>query len=356
MPGARAWSSGNESTGGWRGSDEGRLEQTYNELSPGGIRADSRYVFPDGSVRRGLGTAKSGSSNGEAIRLTTGTGETKDAPVPIPLVGTSRGHSADFTAALGIDAFVNSDGKRDGHGGDSGGGISGRRRRTEEGGGGGAYRGPGAAPGAGWDPGGRPPRAFVPFLNLPAFKDKDSRAVLQNGSGTHERDRQREQAIGATYRPLSRVGKQGEGRDWHRGRPLAGIGGLLVSPGRAMITGPGRPGSATSEIPSLTHSDVQDEDGRTRRRRRRHRRSRRRRGCDSGNHSERSPEADGNTSDGVESSASGSTDLDFLRRRAEAKLISLERREAVEDSAGEGELCPTAMNTMFVAAGIHYVV
>ncbi|CAM9876773.1 unnamed protein product, partial [Ectocarpus sp. 12 AP-2014] len=55
VPGARAWSSGAASN-----SRDGRYSKgrplDYGAVSPGGIRAESRYVFPDGSVRRRLET------------------------------------------------------------------------------------------------------------------------------------------------------------------------------------------------------------------------------------------------------------------------------------------------------------
>lgn len=298
-------------------------------ISPGGIRAESRYVFPDGSVRRGLETPG---------RVATG-------DIPMPLVGTSRIASADLSLAMGIDAL--------GGGSDAGSGNAinetpGRRRHTERSGtcnnNGGAYRGPGAVPGAGWTPGGRPPRAYVPFLNLPASNGK-----ANGNSGKARRRRQDAHGRGVSSSsvnnssggdslfPLMHSGAE-EGRYRQRGRPLAGVGGLLVSPGRAMLTGPGRPGTEASPSLRTMVGDTDGEYGHARR-------SRRHFGSSSGNRGNRGnrdrsdgcniPTSDAEFSDGSDSVGSGSTDVEFLRRRAEAKLRSLDRREAASLAKGK---------------------
>ena len=257
VPGARAWSSGNASDGrggggGGRGGsagDEQALPLTYEAVSPGGIRAKSRYVFPDGSVRSGLGTAgtddvalseeQGGAADtryrlgdGDIGGMRAGGGEKKGGSVPLTRVGRSRIESVNLSAALGIDALgvVALGG---GGGGetlgrqDTGGGSRGRNH--------GAYRGPGAAAGSEWAPGGRPPRAFVPFLNLPAFDAK-------GGSGNGRRRRKQGEdntdgadGVGSPALP-SYVGVGDPPSQMQRGRPLVGVGGVPVSPGRAMLT------------------------------------------------------------------------------------------------------------------------
>lgn len=310
VPGAIAWSSGNRGSAPETGGDgKGHLPKNFDELSPGGIRAESRYVFPDGSVRRRLDT---NGGDGDTRQGSAGCGGrgAKYPGVPMALVGTSRIGSADLSTAVGMNALG-------GGGGDDITENSGRLRHIEsreirQG----AYRGPGAAPGAGWAPGGRPPRAYIPFLNLPAFASKPSsgdvrRRHIRQGS-----------ADGSDSSPLPPP-YDGPGRQC-RGRPLVGVGGVPVSPGQAMLTGPGRPGTGTSGSSSRMFGDSESED--IRRRRRRHRRAR---GGSGSN-----PATDGDLSDGGDSVGSGSTDVDFLRRRAEAKLRSLERHEAAELVAG----------------------
>ncbi len=314
VPGARAWSSGVASNGGDRDDNRGpRPRYDSVSISPGGIRAESRYVFPDGSVKRVVETP------GADDRGATGA----SGGVPMPLVGTSRVASADLSLAQGISAL--------GGGSDRGGGNgTSERRRTGRSGGrsskGGAYRGPGAAPGAGWAPGGRPPRAYVPFLNLPASNGKAER--------THRRWRRRKQEhwLGedtGSVNGSSKGDQQGSpsllpsvypptGRDRGRRRPLAGIGGVPISPGRAMLTGPGRPGTGESSSSrttyGLTKSDRAGHGGPGRRRRR----------FEGGGSN---PLDDEQLSDGGDSVGSGSTDVEFLRRRAEAKLRALDRQE-----------------------------
>lgn len=334
MPGARAWSSGNASSG--DGGDNAGHTQNYTELFSGGIRTESRYVFPDGSVRRALDTAGSASSGGrgrsdeQAVRKRGGGelggrsgGKLSDSGVPMPLIGTSRIGSADLSTSLGIGAL-------DG----AGGGINEtssqwRRTNTSNTHSGGAYRGPGAAPGAEWAPGGRPPRAYVPFLNLPASDSKE---------GSHKRrSSRRQEGSSASGReslslPCAYSGRVRRGR----GRPLAGIDGVPVSPGRAMLTGPGRPGTGTSGSSSRILGDT----GRKNGRRRQHRRG----GVN--------PRVDGESSDGSESVGSGSTDVEFLRRRAEAKLRSLERREAADQTAGGSRGNLTCTRTVVGDGGV----
>lgn len=304
--------------------------QNYGDVpSPGGIRASSRYVFPDGTVRRGLPLTDRQDSGGDhgsnlgAERKRDGVG------VPMLLVGTSRINSADLSCMLGLDALH--PGLVDGNDqhtnttcvGDSGRGAeddtSGARNALERGGGGGgAYRGPGAAPGASFAPGGRPPRAYVPFLNLPKFSDAKGRSRQRdNAANPHQRHRN-DSGLSFTR---GHVGSS-------RHRPLAGVGGVLVSAGRAMLTGPGRPGTGgTSSWRSSSPSALLDADGGEDEANRHRRWRRRRSGSTGGNR-------DGDASDGDDSVGSGSTDVEFLRRLAEAKLRSLERREAAEAAAG----------------------
>lgn len=296
-------------------------------VSPGGIRAESRYVFPDGSVRRGLETPD---------RVVTG-------DLPMPLVGTSRMASADLSLAMGIDALG---GGADGGSGDGINETPGRGCRRGRTGAGGAYRGPGAVPGADWALGGRPPRAYVPFLNLPK-----SNGNTNASSGKARRHRQDVHGLGGN---ISRVNSSSngfdstsfpfpfihsvseEGRKGQRGRPLAGVGGLLVSPGRAMLTGPGRPGTGASSSSRTIFGDTDSEYGTLKR-------SRRRSGSGAGNRANRDRSGDCKKlagdeefSDGSDSVGSGSTDVEYLRRRAEAKLRSLDRREAASLAKGEG--------------------
>ena len=343
--------------GGGGGGDEVAPPLTYENVSPGGIRTKSRYVFPDGSVRSALGTvggagdtaaaaaaavataAEQGAAaatigtrrdlGGVGRRVGEGGGETNgggNRSVPLTLVGTAR-ESVNLSAALGIDALG-----IDVLGGGGNGESLGRQETGTSGGSHkhGAYRGPGAAAGSEWAPGGRPPRAFVPFLNLPASNAKGG------GSG-HRRRRRKPGQIsadadgGADFSPPvpSFVGL-GDHAQTQRGRPLVGVGGVPVSPGRAMLTGPGRPGTGDSGISSPMFEDTErEEDGR--RRRRRYRGGGSRGGGDEGC---RHPRNDRESSDGCDSVASGSTDVEFLRRRAEAKLRSLQRRE--EENAVPG--------------------
>ena len=316
------------------GGDKKDLLSRYDPPSPGGIRAETRYVFPDGSVRRHVETP------GDSSLATTGSGG-----VAMPLVGTSRVESADLSLALGIDALRGGDaGGRDGGAdGGGGGGSAGetaeRRRGTGrsesrgssgndgdegDGGNGGAYRDRGAAPGAGWAPEGRPPRAYVPFLNLPASSGSTS-----GGNGTwrrrkHGHGRGGGVRDGSALSLLPSVYSSAEkGRNAHRGRPLAGVGGVPISPGRAMLTGPGRPGTGASFSSRMTFGDTDSENRRFRRRRRR-----RSGGSGGGGSGGKTPMGDEELSDGGDSVGSGSTDVEFLRRRAEAKLRSLDRQEA----------------------------
>lgn len=348
VPGARAWSSGVASNGGDRNGNRG-LRSRYDHrdpVSPGGIRAESRYVFPDGSVRRVVETPGADDSRGAA---SDGNG----GEVPLRLVGTSRVASADLSLGQGISAL--------GGGSDRGGGngTSESRRPGRSGGrsgNGGAYRGPGAAPGAEWAPGGRPPRAYVPFLNLPASNGKAER--------TNSRWRRRKQGHGRGEDRGSVNGSSKDddgspsllpsvypaaGRDRGRRRPLAGVGGVPISPGRAMLTGPGRPGTGESSSSSsrtlfgLTKSDRGH--GRPGRRRRR---------LGGGSN----PADDEALSDGGDSVGSGSTDVEFLRRRAEAKLRALDRQETkgtcFSKSVMDGLFCSWSQTTPpFSALSIH---
>ncbi|CAM9375784.1 unnamed protein product [Ectocarpus fasciculatus] len=313
VPGARAWSTGAASHSG-DGHDANGRSLDYGAVSPGGIRAESRYVFPDGSVRRRLETPGAAGGAGDG-----GGG----GGVAMPLVGTSRIASADLSLALGIDSL------RGGGGGAAGDDVdkaSGRRRGTGRTGSrdneGGEHRDLGAAPGAEWVPVGRPPRAFVPFLNLPASNGK------ANGNNSIERRRASRGSDGGdspSFLPPV-YSAAANGRSKGRGRPLAGIGGVLVSPGRAMLTGPGRPGTGA------TSPDGEMDSGHNRRRQLRRRA--RREGTDLGNTSI----GDDECSDDCDSVGSGSTDVEFLRRRAEAKLKSLDRQEAADKAKAEEEL------------------
>lgn len=311
------------------GACEKGLPLHRDTVSPGGIRAESRYVFPDGSVRQGLETPGRVATTGD---------------LPMPLVGTSRMASADLSLAIGIDALG---GGADGGSGDCINETPGRGRRRGRSGAGGAYRGPGAAPGADWAPGGRPPRAYVPFLNLPKSNGKASAS-----SGKARRHRQDVDRLGGS---ISRVNSSSiggvdstslfpfpfinsvseEGRNGQRGRPLAGVGGLLVSPGRVMLTGPGRPGTGASSSTRTIFGDTDSEYGNLKR-------SRRRSGSGTGNRANRDRSGDckklagdDELSDGSDSLGSGSTDVEYLRRRAEAKLRSLDRREAANLAKGK---------------------
>lgn len=295
--------------------------------SPGGIRAESRYVFPDGSVRRGFETP------GRTALV---------SDTPMPLVGTSRMASADLSLAMGIEALGGGSGE--GGSSDSINETPGRRRRTGRSGtctnNGGAYRGPGAVSGASWAPGGRPPRAYVPFLNLPA-----SNGMANRNSGKALRRRQDSHGLGRVSGSVNSSSNSDDspspflfthsvskgGRNRRRGRPLAGVGGLLVSPGRAMLTGPGRPGTGASSSLRKMFGDTDSEYGNPGRSRRRFDSGGVCGGC--GGNCDRSgdcnnPSGDDKISDGSDSVGSGSTDVEFLRRRAEAKLRSLDRQEA----------------------------
>ncbi|CAM9579501.1 unnamed protein product [Ectocarpus sp. 4 AP-2014] len=317
VPGARAWSSGAASNS-RDGRDSKGRPLDYGAVSPGGIRAESRYVFPDGSVRRRLETPAAEGGVGDG-----GGG----GGVPMPLVGTSRIASADLSFALGIDSL-----RRGGNGaaGDDVEKASGRRRGTgrigsrdnedRE------HRGSGAAPGAEWAPVGRPPRAFVPFLNLPVSNGK------ANGNNSKERrwaSRGSDGSDSPSFLPPV-YSAAVNGRSKRRGRPLAGIGGVLLSPGRAMLTGPGRPGTGatSSERPAYGAA------GSGHHRRRQSRRRACREGADRGS----TTIGDDELSDDCDSVGSGSTDVEFLRRRAEAKLKSLDRQEAAEKAKAEEEL------------------
>ncbi|CAN0229795.1 unnamed protein product, partial [Scytosiphon promiscuus] len=317
LPGARAWSSGGVSDSGNGGSIRD-LPLRYDQVSPSGIRAKSRYVFPDGSVRQRLESPDAGCT------LANGA----DGGVPMPLVGTSRSASADLSLATGIEALG------DGGGGDAEDTVktSGRHRGIDtqgsRGSKAGAYRGPGAAPGAAWAPGGRPPRAYVPFLNLPSSNSKkhakSSEERRRRGSSSND-------SVNGGADPLSflpSVHSAGGGR-WGkiRGRPLAGVGGVPVSPGRAMLTGPGRPGTETSLYSPTIRGDKDSESSLRRG-------SRRRLGGRSGGGNQKMAFEE-DSSDGGDSIGSGSTDVEFLRRRAEAKLRSLNRLEAAGQARDE---------------------
>ncbi|CBJ26598.1 expressed unknown protein [Ectocarpus siliculosus] len=317
VPGARAWSSGAVSNS-RDGRDSKRRPLDYGAVSPGGIRAESRYVFPDGSVRRRLETP--------AAEGGVGDGGGGGGGVPMPLVGTSRIASADLSFALGIDSLR---GGGNGAAGDDVEKASWRRRGTGRTGSrdneGGEHRGPGAAPGAEWAPVGRPPRAFVPFLNLPVSNGK------ANGNNSKEgrwASRDSDGSDSPYFLPPV-YSAAVNGRSKRRGRPLAGIGGVLVSPGRAMLTGPGRPGTGATSPERPAYGET----GSGHHRRRQSRQRARREGADLGSTSI----GDEEFSDDCESVGSGSTDVEFLRRRAEAKLKSLDRREAAE-KAKEKEL------------------
>lgn len=291
--GTRAWS-----RGGGDDSDSGRRARppsNYGDVSPGGIRAESRYVYPDGSVRCRLETGRGSSREGK-----NNEGENRDPGVPMPLVGTSRIGSADLSSsAVGINVLQGGVSRTRVDDNDDGGNEASDRRRRGNGDDSNAYRGPGTVPGAGFAPGGRRPRPFVPFLNLPR---SDARR-----SG--RREHQQETIVNRdSPTPTSPIG------GLRRGPPLAGVGGVLVSAGRAMLTGPGRPGTGMSASSSRIFGDT----------------SRARdRQCSSGGGDE---ETDGGDSDG-----SGSTDVGFLQRRATAKLRSLERREAAQAESAGGE-------------------
>ncbi|CAB1112942.1 unnamed protein product [Ectocarpus sp. CCAP 1310/34] len=313
VPGALAWSSGAASSG-RDGRDSKGRPLDYGAVSPGGIRAESRYVFPDGSVRQRLETpaAEGGVGGGGG-----------GGGVPMPLVGTSRIASADLSFALGIDSLR---GGGSGAAGDDVEKASGRRRSTgrtgSRGNEGGEHRGPGAAPGAEWAPVGRPPRAFVPFLNLPVLNGKAS------GNTSKERrwaSRGSDGSDSPSFLPPV-YSAAVNGRSKRRGRPLAGIGGVLVSPGRAMLTGPGRPGTGATSPERPAYGEA----GSVHHRRRQSRRRARREGVDRDSISI----GDEEFSDDCDSVGSGSTDVEFLRRRAEAKLQSLDRQEAAVKAKG----------------------
>lgn len=317
-----------------------------NASSPGGIRASSRFVFPDGSVRRQLVEA---SSDGGGTK-----DEDRDASsVPMPLVGTSRIKSAgEFSlspsSAFGLKALNPGDITRDRRAGideqarGSDGISSEGKAAYEPGRGGGAYRGPGAKSDASFPPGGRLPRPYVPFLNLP--KSGGARGVVYRGwngggsGGSQQHDRGRGAAVASDGVDMNSGLDDRQTRGGGRDRPLAGMSGVLVSAGRAMLTGPGRPGTARTSPSSRLSSSrsssrtyfgghgIGSDCGRgtpsCRSVRRQVRQRRRGGGSDF-------------MSDGADSVRSGSTDVEFLRRRAEAKLRALERREAAsEERAG----------------------
>lgn len=319
------------SKSGGGGDNKNGLSQ-YDPLAPGGIRAETRYVFPDGSVRRHVETPL---ASGQAASGSDG--------VPMPLVGTSRVASADLSLALGIDALSVGEvhvGARDVGRGGSVDEPAERRRHTGRdmnrgaSGQGGAYRGPGALPGAGWAPEGRPPRAYVPFLNLPASSGSASGTKSRWPPRKHGQGRGDSVSDGSTPSLLPPVYSSTEkGRNAQRGRPLAGMGGVPISPGRAMLTGPGRPGTGASSSSRMTYGDTGSENS--------HRRRPRRRvgvgggvGLGDGDRNNSSM-GDEELSDGGDSVGSGSTDVEYLRRRAEAKLRSLDRQEAADLAVGK---------------------
>lgn len=289
-----------------------RRRRSYDQVSPGSFRAESCYVFPDGSVRRALDSSDGGEGTRQGAGGSAGGGqEIRRVPsVPFPLVGTSRLDSADLSTAL----------ERRAESGGSGGGND-----TS----GGVYRSPGTTPAADRASDGRPPRTYVPFLNLPGFDRQEG------GVKSQRRHRQGEDStsgggLQSSVRPPTFSAQRTSGR----GRPSAGEGGRLVSPGRAMLTGAGRPATgsssaATSSSRLFFGGEMEgDGDGGGHRRRRRRR-------PESGDSSQKD---DGNSSDAGDSVGSGSTDVEFLRRRAEVKLRSLERREASDTAAGNTKL------------------
>lgn len=320
-----------------------------NASSPGGIRASSRFVFPDGSVRRQLLEA---SSDGVGAKEE----DRDDGGVPMPLIGTSRINSAgnfslSSSSAFGLKALNPGGVTRDRRAridkqARGLNGISSERRTVyEPGGGGSAYRGPAAKSGASFAPGGRLPRPYVPFLNLP--KSGGAREVVYrgwNGGGStggeehHRSHRRRGPAVASGDVDMNSGLDNRQMGGGRRERPLAGMDGVLVSAGRAMLTGPGRPGTtrtspssrfSSSRASSRTYFNVDgiNSDG-----------GRGTSSCRSVRRQVRQRHRGGGSdfmSDGADSVASGSTDVEFLRRRAEAKLRALERREAAsEERAG----------------------
>ncbi|CAN0402937.1 unnamed protein product, partial [Discosporangium mesarthrocarpum] len=154
------------------------------------------------------------------------------------------------------------------------------------------------------------PPPVVPFLNLPSLGKKRHGSGGWRGQGPRESPS--ELGLGL---PIDGSGH----RDWtvtSPGRPMAGLGGVLVSAGRAMVTAPGRPrssrlsredeGAASGEYSGEGNGGGSDDDGVVT-------------SDDSG--------SGGSISVGYVSGCSGSTDIEFLRRRAEAKLLSLQRGE-----------------------------
>lgn len=292
---------GSNSCGGTEPND------TCDDMCSRSIRAESRYLFPDGSVRRNLGTVGGSGPGGAADDDQAREEGSEDISVPMMRVGMSRTASADSSSGPGFnllgsdlahDSFNHSDYQHNS-----------RRHIQLDGASGDANSRIGACMRKDSALGSRPPRPYIPFLNLPC-----------SGETT---PRQAQSSYGLDGGKSSVLPVVNDSARWRKS-PSAGAGRYLVSAGRTMIRGlPQRGSTDISDSPSKASGEEGSEDS-DKPYRRRHRR---------GPYRWRNYSNDV-SSQGVDTVRSGSTDVEYLRRRAEAKLRSLERREAAQASAG----------------------
>lgn len=283
----------------WSDNDQLR---PYNGLPAEGIRAESLFVFPDGSIRRALSTDSNndeGNSDSEPGR---------NPGVPMTLVGTSRVDSAADPSTALVASYVDNGRRRHKN--------SHRHSRNEKmrGHQGEDYRTlPRTTHGTSrWAPeSGRPPRPYVPFLNLPALEGKNDRwsrrQHYQELRRKEPRTRYDNQAslLPSKLEVISRQRK------------------ILATPEIGYRRSPRTMTGTSRSSSSRTSYNGNSEDARGQQSRRA-----KRRGLDHSDGEYSSHDDHGG------SAGSDSTDVEFLRRRAEAKLRSLERREAAARSAG----------------------
>lgn len=153
----RSWNGRNTTNHGVEGNERSNNDQLhrYNGLPSDGIRAESRFVFPDGSIKRALSNDR---NNGEG---TPDNGPRRNPDTPITLVGTSRFNSAaDLSTAL-VASYVDNGRSRHEN--------SHRHSRNDK------MRGHQGEDYGTPPESGRPLHPYVPFLNLPALEGKNGR-------------------------------------------------------------------------------------------------------------------------------------------------------------------------------------
>lgn len=327
------------SSHGTGGCDDGRSARSsvdHGSMISGRIQTKSSYILPDACIHRNPGARNSPEPRGSfsETHRPGGEGSVHTASIPEPIVYTPARDSSILPpprVLRPLDGDVYGGRAPNPDDSDGAHGRSCRRRRRPQESRSIDPRVLGGFPvkrSAMIGRSSRPLRTFVPFLNLPPSGEEGDRRLHS------------EQGVSRKSSPHVNGGRA----SWRRrGTPLTRLGERPVSGCGSSLAGSPRFGEDNLESPSSPTSSVEEGARNQESSPRRWRRRRRwRDGIFQGGGAE-------DLSDGEGSVGSGTTDIEYLRHCAEAKLRALERREAAEAVRGEQELGEKKIGDRFFA-------